>query len=89
MKNLKLPGLSVTLLCVLSMTAFAGDTNSPPCAPPDPGSTNSPPCAAAQITLDDPPASNETVVPASTAESNYSVSEVTVDLLQSLLLLFQ
>lgn len=88
MKNLKLLGISVTLLCVLSMTAFAGDTNSPPCAPPDPGATNSPPCAAAQIALDDPEASTETVAPASTAESAYSVSEVAVDLLQSVLLLF-
>jgi hypothetical protein len=84
MKNLKLLGISVTLLCVLSMTAFADDTNSS-CAP---GSTNSPPCAAAQIALDDPEASAETVAPASTAGSDYSVSEVAVDLLQSVLLLF-
>lgn len=84
MKNLKLLGISVTLLCVLSLTAFADDTNSS-CAP---GSTNSPPCAMAQITAGDPEGSTETVAPASAAGSNYSVSELTVDLLQSLLLLF-
>jgi len=84
MKNLKLLGISVTLLCILSMTAFADDPNSS-CAP---GSTNSPPCAMSQITPDDPEASTETVAPASTAESNYAVSELAIDLLQSVLLLF-
>jgi len=84
MKNLKRLGVSVTLLCVLSLTALAGDTNSPPCAP---GETNSPPCAMAQITPDDPE-SAETVAPASTSGSPYSVSEVAVDLLQSVLSIF-
>jgi hypothetical protein len=83
MKNLKRLGVSVTLLCVLSLTTLAGDTNSPPCAPSD---TNSPPCAMAQITPD--PESAETVAPASTSGSAYSVSKVGVDLLQSVLLLF-
>ena len=86
MKNLKRLGLSVTLLCVLSLTTLAGETNSPPCAP---GETNSPPCAAAQLTPDDsvapgqtntPPASNTAVPP--------SVTEVALDLLQSVLSLF-
>jgi hypothetical protein len=85
MKNLKLLGISVTLLSVLSMTAFAGDTSSPPCVP---GDTSSPPCAMAQITPDEPEASTDTVAAASTAEASYLVSEVTVDLLQSVLLLF-
>ena len=88
MKNLKMLGISVTLLCVLSMTAFAGATNSPPCAPPDPGATNSPPCAMSQITPDDPDAATGTVAPASTEESDYTVSEVALDLLRSVLLLF-
>ena len=83
MKNLKRLGVSVTLLCVLSLTTLAGDTNSPPCAP---GDTNSPPCAMAQITPD--PESAATVAPASTSGSAYSVSEVAVDLLQSVLLIF-
>ena len=87
MKNLKLLGISVTLLCVLSMTASAGDTNSPPCAPPDPGATNSPPCAMAQITPDESEPT-QTIAPASTAGSAYSASEVAVDLLQIVLLLF-
>lgn len=85
MKNLKLLGISVTLLGVLSMTAFAGDTSSPPCVP---GDTSSPPCAMAQITPDEPETSTDTVSAASAAEPTYLISEVTVDLLQSVLSLF-
>ncbi|HBB94848.1 MAG TPA: hypothetical protein DC054_05605 [Blastocatellia bacterium] len=85
MKNLKLLGISVTLLCVLSMTAFAGDTNSPPCAP-DPGATNSPPCAAAQVIPDDSVAPGSTNSPP--AGDEYSIAEAATDLLQSVLLLF-
>jgi hypothetical protein len=84
MKNLKLLGISVTLLCVLSMTAFADETNS--CAP---GSTNSPPCAAAQMTPDESVAPGETnYPPASNTGDSVPVTELAVDLLQSVLLLF-
>jgi len=86
MRNLKLLGISITLLCVLSMTAFAGDTNSPPCSP-DPGATNSPPCASAQITADDsvaPGAVNSP--PASGVE--ISITEVALDLLVDALSIF-
>ena len=86
MKNLKRLGVSVTLLCVLSLTTLAGDTNSPPCAP---GDTNSPPCAAAQVIPDDsvaPGATNSP--PASNSGIEYSIAEAATDLLQSVLLLF-
>ena len=83
MRTLRLLGISVTLLCVLSMTAFADEPNN--CAP---GSTNSPPCAMSQMSTDEPETVTETVAPPSTAEPTYSVSELTVDLLQSVLLLF-
>ncbi len=87
MKNLKRLGVSVTLLCVLSMTTLAGETNSPPCAPP--GETNSPPCAAAQVVPDDSVAPGETnSPPASNSGAEYSIAEVAVDLLESALLLF-
>ncbi len=85
MKNLRRLGISVTLLFVLSITAFAGDTISPPCAP---GDTISPPCAMSQLSADEPETSTEIVAPASTAEPSYFVSEVTVELLQSVLSLF-
>jgi len=86
MKNLKLLGISVTLLGVLSMTAFAGDTSSPPCVP---GDTSSPPCAEAQVIPDDfvdPGATNSP--PASNSGAEYLIAEAATDLLQSVLLLF-
>jgi hypothetical protein len=85
MKNLKRLGVSVTLMFVLAVVAFAGETSAPPCAPPDPGETSAPPCAAAQTSL----ASGETnSPPASDARDAASVTEVALDLLQSVLLLF-
>ena len=84
MKNLKLLGLSLTLLCALSMTALAGDTNSPPCVP---GDTNSPPCASAQYTTDDsvsPGAVNSP--PASEVEA--TVTDVALSLIVDALLVF-
>jgi hypothetical protein len=67
MKNLKRLGVAFALTLVLGVSAFAGEVNSPPCAPPDPGITETPPCAAAPLSSDDstapgqvdtPPASN-------------------------------
>lgn len=43
MKTLRRFGALLVLLVVLSVTAFAGETNSPPCTP---GEVNSPPCTA-------------------------------------------
>jgi hypothetical protein len=86
MKNLKRLGVSVTLLCVLSLTTLAGDTNSPPCAP---GDTNSPPCAAAQVVPDESVVPGDTnSPPASNSGAEYSIAEVAVDLMQSVLSLF-
>jgi hypothetical protein len=85
MKNLKMLGISVTLLCALSVTAFAGDTNSPPCVP---GETSSPPCASAQITADDSVDPGATNSPPTSSTADYSITEVAVDLLVSTLLLF-
>jgi hypothetical protein len=47
MKNLRKLGATVVLTCVLALSAFAGETQTPPCAPPEPGETQTPPCAAA------------------------------------------
>ena len=84
MRNLKLLGISVTLLCALSMTAFAGETTSPPCAP---GETISPPCASAQVTADDSVAPGDTTSPPA-SEVEVSITEVAVDLLANALSLF-
>ena len=83
MKNLKRLGLCVTLVCALATVAFADASE---CAP---GTVNSPPCTAAQITSDDSTVPGETQsLPASNAGDADSVTELAVDLLQSVLLLF-
>src|SRR2546423_15005547 len=53
MKNLKRLCVSVALTLVLGLSVLAGEVQSPPCAPPDPGITETPPCAAAQEMPDD------------------------------------
>lgn len=85
MKNLKRLGGSITLLCLLTMSAFAGETNSPPCAP---GETNSPPCLVAQTETHDNTTDNQTVPTVSGENSDYSINDVTLDLLQTVLSLY-
>lgn len=80
MKNLKLLGISVALLSVLSMTAFAGDTSSPPCVP---GDTSSPPCSVAQSASDDSTAPSQTNTPPSIVISDeYSIGELAIEIAQ-------
>lgn len=88
MKSLKRLGVSVTLLCVLSMTAFAGDTSSPPCGSPDPGTVSSPPCSVAQVTTDDAVPGDTNGSPSSYATDIPAISEVAIDLAQYWLSIF-
>lgn len=86
MKTLKRLTLAVALMLVLGLSAFAGETQGPPCAAP--GQTETPPCAAS-MTTDGSLATGETSDPAtSNAAGSFPVAEVAVDLLQSVLLLF-
>lgn len=48
---------------VLAVSAFAGETQTPPCPSPDPGEMQTPPCSTAQLTTDDPTNPGETVTP--------------------------
>ena len=84
MKNLKRLGATLALMFLLGMTALAGETNAPPCPPPEPGETSSPPCTGGQMAGDDsglvstPPAS----------DSEYLVAEAAINLFESLLPLY-
>jgi hypothetical protein len=49
--------LTFSLISILAATAFAGETQSPPCAP---GETQSPPCTAAQLLTDEPTGPDQT-----------------------------
>lgn len=89
MKSLKRLGVSITLTFVFAVATFAGETNSPPCAPPEPGQVGTPPCAAVLMTAGDSVAPGETnTPPASQAGTEFSVADVAIDLVQSILLLF-
>ena len=49
MKHLKSLALSMSLMCVIAVSAVAGETQGPPCAP---GELSSPPCIAPSVTDD-------------------------------------
>jgi len=85
MKNLKRLGTTVALTFVLSLSAFAGQISTPPCAPPDPGILDTPPCAAAPLSADDSAAPGEISTPH--ASNTVDIISV-VDAPMNLLLLF-
>ena len=82
MKNLRRLGTAIVLTCVLGLSVFAGETSTPPCAPPDPGETSTPPCASAQIAAYDSAAPGETSTPpAANAVDVLSVAKTAMKLL--------
>jgi len=87
MKTLKRLSLSATLTFVLAVAAYAGETQTPPCAPPDPGITETPPCAMAQSAPDDSVTPGQTSTPPSSSDA-VSLGDIAVDALQSVLMIF-
>ena len=81
MKNLKRLSGAVALTFVLGAAAFAGETPSGPCAPPEPGQTMTPPCSGQA-----PSDNSGTPGISPTSEAGYLVAEVTISLLESLVL---
>ena len=62
MRNLKQLIVCLSLTSVLALTAFAGETESPPCSP---GQTSTPPCSSAQVSTEYPALPGVTQTPAS------------------------
>jgi hypothetical protein len=88
MKNLKRLGVSFTLMCVLAVVALGGETSAPPCAT-EPGETQSPPCAAAQMLPGNSVDPGQTSTPpAASAGTEFSVSDMALSLVQSVLSIF-
>ena len=86
MKNLKRLSGAVVLTCVLGLSAFAGDTQTPPCALPEPGDTQTPPCTGGQM-----PSDNSGLVStpsASDAGTECLVADAAISLYESLLPIF-
>ena len=69
MSNLRRLVVTLCLTSVLAITAFAGETPAPPCAP-NPGETEAPPCATAQMATDDSSNPGQTDTPPASDTSN-------------------
>jgi hypothetical protein len=86
-KNKKRLIAAVVLTCVFSLSAFAGESLTPSCAPPDPGIILTPPCAD-QTPAYDSAVPGETTTPPASNLIDASVTDVAIDLLQSMLSIF-
>ena len=84
MKKLGKLAAVIGLTFSIGLVALGGETQTPPCPPPDPGETQTPPCSGAQFT---PGGDTQTGVQAlPTAESiDYVITETTFELVQSVL----
>ena len=80
MKNLRRLSATVVLTLAFGLSTFAGETQTPPCAPPEPGVLSTPPCSGGQMAGD-----NSGVV-STPSDSGYLVAEAAISLLESLLL---
>ena len=87
MKNLKRLSATVVLTCVLGLSAFAGQTETPPCAPPEPGILDTPPCSGGQTTSDNS-ATPSVISTPSASDAGYLVAEAAISLYESWLSLF-
>jgi hypothetical protein len=67
MKNLKKLSSATVLTFAIALSAFAGETPTPPCAPP--GQVDTPPCSAA-------PGDMNTSEATSTAPSDYGTAKL-------------
>lgn len=84
MRILRKLAAAVVLMCVLGLTAFAGQTDTPPCAP---GEILTPPCAIAQApTLGETVPGQVETPPA--AQSDASFTEIAASVLVGIMSLF-
>ena len=88
MKSLNRLAVSMSLMLVLGLSAVAGEAQSPPCPPPDPGEMSAPPCSTAQLTSDDPTPGQTSTPPSSNAVTEYVVVDTAIDFVESVLSLF-
>ena len=88
MKNLKRLSAAVVLTCVLGLSAFAGETQTPPCTPPEPGETQTPPCTGQMASDNSATPGLISTPPATDAGTGYLVAEAAISLFESLLPIF-
>ena len=81
MKKLAKLAAVVGLTLSFGLVALGGETQAPPCPPPDPGETQAPPCSGANF-LSDSQTDTQTV---QTSDSIDYVTEATLELVQSVM----
>jgi hypothetical protein len=86
MNNVKRTVAAVVLTLALGLTTFAGETQTPPCASPDPGILQTPPCSGGQTAPDDPAVPGQMDAP--TASAAADATALAISLFESLLPLF-
>jgi hypothetical protein len=81
MKNLRRLGAAVVLTGLLGLSAFAGESSTPPCAPPEPGESSTPPCVAQMASNDTTTPGQMDTPPAPNTVEFLSVAEMAINLL--------
>jgi hypothetical protein len=88
MKNLRKLGAAVFLTAVLVVPAFAGQTDTSPCTPPEPGQTSTPPCSAVPGDMETPTLTSTVPGDVSTPNDETLFTKIAGDVLLNLLPLF-
>lgn len=91
MRDLRKLTAAVVLTLALSLSAFAGQTSTPPCPLPEPGQIETPPCGAAPGDIGTPEVtsiSSGDVVTSAAADGETSFTEIAADLFLNFLPLF-
>lgn len=88
MNNLKRLCLIIGLTLALAASVLAGETQTPPCAPPDPGEVHAPPCESTPLTSDGSTAGQISTPPSVSFVTEYVVADTAIDFVESILSLF-
>lgn len=85
MNRLKKLFATLCLVCALGLTVFAGQTDTPPCSPPDPGQTDTPPCSVAQGDGSSDSVSGALDSTVTSVENRDSLAEIAIGVLEAVL----
>ena len=88
MKKLQKLGAAVVLTLVLSLSAFAGETPTPPCVNPALGQMETPPCYAAAGDTNGPRVASTPSGDTSVANDGTSFTEIATDVVLNILSLY-